>query len=71
VEVNGDDRSLRFTVRDDGVGFNPATTPRGNGLANIDDRIGALGGVVCVLSTHGDGTVVHGEVPAQRLPDDR
>lgn len=38
-------------------------TNAGQGLLNITDRIGALGGTVEVTATPGDGTVVHGQVP--------
>ena len=57
---NGD---LTFSVADDGVGFDPATTTRGAGLTNIRDRLEALGGAFHVESTPGRGTVVHGGVP--------
>jgi signal transduction histidine kinase len=57
---NGD---LRFSVNDDGVGFDPVTTPRGTGLQGIADRLAALGGTMRVTSQPGAGTVVEGSVP--------
>jgi signal transduction histidine kinase len=57
---NGD---VRFSVDDDGVGFDPATTPRGTGLQGIADRLAALGGTMRVTSRPGAGTVVEGSVP--------
>ncbi|MGI8609434.1 MAG: histidine kinase [Candidatus Dormibacteria bacterium] len=54
---------LRFEVRDDGAGFDPATKPRGSGLQNIEDRLNALGGAMTLESHGGSGTVVIGTVP--------
>jgi signal transduction histidine kinase len=54
---------LRFEVADDGAGFDPHTEPRGSGLTNMSDRLGALGGRLSVGSAPGDGTRVAGVVP--------
>jgi len=35
----------------------------GIGLRNIDDRIGAVGGALDVVSSPGHGTIVRGRVP--------
>jgi signal transduction histidine kinase/ligand-binding sensor domain-containing protein len=54
---------LRIEVQDDGRGFDPATVRPGNGLANIRERIGSVGGVV-ELRTGGDlGTTLVFDVP--------
>jgi signal transduction histidine kinase len=53
---------LAFTIEDDGVGFDPASTPPGTGLQNMADRLAALGGAVEVRSTLGAGTTVHGHL---------
>ena len=58
-----DDANLRFEVVDDGAGFDPTLTPPGNGLANMRDRIAALGGELTVRSKPGHGTHVTGVVP--------
>ena len=55
--------SLRFEVIDDGIGFDPASRPRGSGLTNIEDRLGALGGRLAVRSSPGAGTTIAGVVP--------
>jgi signal transduction histidine kinase len=57
---------LHFEVADDGSGFDPRTEPRGSGLTNMSDRLGALGGRLSVLSAPGDGTRVAGAVPLRR-----
>ena len=62
IAVSGNGR-LRFDVWDDGAGFDPATTPGGNGVTNMRDRIGALGGTLEIDSAPGRGTHVTGMIP--------
>lgn len=71
VDLTGDDGVLRFCVHDDGAGFEREHVVAGAGLANIDDRVTALGGTTTVDSAPGRGTRISGEVPAQLLVDDR
>jgi signal transduction histidine kinase len=54
---------LRFTVTDDGMGFDPAERDTGSGLQGMADRLAALGGEVRVTSAAGEGTVVQGQLP--------
>ena len=54
---------LRFEVRDDGVGFTVNGMPAGAGLANMRDRIEAVGGRLAIESASGQGTCVSGSVP--------
>ncbi len=56
---------LRFEVRDDGVGFDPARTGYGTGLQGIADRLAALEGTVEIHSAPGRGTTVTGQVPLE------
>jgi signal transduction histidine kinase len=67
VELEEDGDGLRFSVADDGAGFDPERTRRGAGLSNMTDRIGALGGELTVQSTTNGGTTVSGWLPARRL----
>jgi signal transduction histidine kinase len=60
------DGALTFTVRDDGVGFDPATRADGTGLAGLRDRLAVFGGDAAVSSTPGAGTTVRGRVPLVR-----
>ncbi|MBA2478433.1 MAG: hypothetical protein H0V38_07465 [Sporichthyaceae bacterium] len=55
--------TLSFEVADDGIGFDPDTVIRGAGLANINDRLDALGGTVSLHSSIGHGTTLRGDVP--------
>jgi signal transduction histidine kinase len=57
------DGSLRFTVTDDGTGFDPASTQHGTGLQGMADRLAALGGALHVRSQPGHGTTLSGELP--------
>ncbi|HTG47018.1 MAG TPA: ATP-binding protein [Actinomycetota bacterium] len=61
------DGAIVFEVEDDGVGFDPATTPNGTGLVNMNDRLSVLGGSAFVSSEPGAGTVVQGRVPVEDL----
>jgi signal transduction histidine kinase len=55
--------SLRFTVTDDGAGFDTASTRNGTGLQGMADRLAALGGGLQVHSRPGHGTTVSGQLP--------
>jgi signal transduction histidine kinase len=63
VRVWEEQAGLRFEVADDGTGFDTRIEPRGSGLTNMSDRLGALGGRLSVFSAPGDGTRVAGAVP--------
>ncbi len=69
VEIVGDGAGLSAVIGDDGVGFDPAATSSGAGLANIGDRIGALGGTVLIDTRPGAGTRVSVTVPHRRASD--
>jgi signal transduction histidine kinase len=58
-----DDGRLRFEVADNGAGFDAAATPPGAGLANMRDRLAAVGGGLTYRSQIGKGTRVVGVVP--------
>ncbi len=58
---------LRFSICDDGTGFDASTVPAGQGITNMRDRVGAIGGELMVDSRPGSGTSVSGAIPAQSL----
>jgi signal transduction histidine kinase len=68
LDLDADTGRLRFTVADQGPGFEMTATPAGGGLQNMADRIGAVGGDLTVRTEPGTGTRVTGWVPVA-LPD--
>ena len=62
IRLHGVASGLTFEVSDDGAGFDPATVPRGAGLANMADRLDALGGRLSVSSKPGAGTTIGGSI---------
>jgi signal transduction histidine kinase len=63
VDLSDTGGALEFTVCDSGAGFDPAQTQVGAGIANMRERIAAVGGTLAVDSAPGRGTRVHGSVP--------
>ena len=57
------DGALRFTVSDDGAGYDARHTPMGSGLRNMADRLAALGGGLEVRSAPGQGTTIAAHLP--------
>ena len=67
VELREHGDHLIVRVSDDGNGFDAATA-RGTGLANLRDRVAAVGGALQIDASPGAGTTVIAEFP---LPTDR
>jgi signal transduction histidine kinase len=65
VVLREESDELRFTVGDDGVGFDVG--PGGSGIVNMADRIKTLGGSLSVWSEPGGGTTVQGVVPLAEI----
>jgi PAS domain S-box-containing protein len=63
-------RSLRFWVRDDGVGFDPQAVGPGRdgglGLLGIRERLAAIGGRLEVVSSPGNGAQLKATLPLRR-----
>jgi signal transduction histidine kinase len=55
--------TLRFTVSDDGAGYDTSHTPLGSGQRNMADRLAALGGRLEVRSAPSQGTTITGHLP--------
>ena len=55
--------TLRFTVSDDGAGYDARHTPLGSGQRNMADRLAALGGRLEVRSAPGRGTTITAQLP--------
>jgi signal transduction histidine kinase len=65
VRLSQEDGHLRFTVSDDGTGFEVGSGPRGSGLQGMVDRVEAVGGRLEIASAPGEGTTVSGSIPVE------
>jgi signal transduction histidine kinase len=63
IELSLDSQQARLCVKDDGQGFHPELNPGTFGLASMQDRTKALGGVWTIHSEPGRGTEVHASIP--------
>jgi signal transduction histidine kinase len=63
VSLRHEDHTAVLEIDDDGCGFDPASTPRGDGLSNLEDRAAALGGKTSIGSVPTQGTTVRIELP--------
>jgi signal transduction histidine kinase len=61
--LQAQNRTLRFTVSDDGTGYDTRHTPMGSGQRNMADRLAALGGRLEVRSAPSHGTTITGHLP--------
>ncbi len=73
VSLGVSDRALVLTVKDDGAGFVPGSSPHqaGMGMENLAARAAEVGGSVDVTSVPGAGTTIRFGVPCGRLPAPR
>jgi signal transduction histidine kinase len=55
--------ALTIRVQDDGCGFDPVTTPAGNGLGNLKHRLQVIGGSFTIQTRLGAGTTVSLRLP--------
>ncbi|HEX4946042.1 MAG TPA: two-component regulator propeller domain-containing protein [Blastocatellia bacterium] len=64
LEIWREGAELRVTMRDNGRGYDPATTPqRGLGLTSISERVRMLGGTRTVTTAPGAGTKIELWIP--------
>ena len=61
IHLHRHESSLFITVTDDGVGG--ASLAKGHGLAGLDDRVRAAGGILTVESFEGAGTQLTAALP--------
>ncbi|SPF55948.1 Integral membrane sensor signal transduction histidine kinase [Candidatus Sulfopaludibacter sp. SbA4] len=66
VDVKREDQRVRFSVRDDGAGFDPRFV-RGLGLLGMEERVRRLGGRIRIDSQLGRGTLIAAELPLPEL----
>ncbi len=65
-----DHHEVSLTIRDDGVGFDPASLAHDShafGLVSMRDRTELLGGIFDVTAKPGEGTCVHVRIPLQGM----
>jgi PAS domain S-box-containing protein len=62
VKVIQDSEKVRLTVKDSGVGFDPALQSGGIGLVSMRERLSFCGGVLSVKSAPNQGTEITAEV---------
>jgi signal transduction histidine kinase len=67
IDVRRSDGRLGVIIRDDGIGFNPATRSRAEfprfGLTTMRERAESVGGSLNIESSPGQGTVVRADLP--------
>jgi signal transduction histidine kinase len=68
VTLRRDREGISFAVVDKGIGMVDGGSAEGVGLVSMRDRIGAVGGVLEIVSSPGNGTTVSGRVPDQASP---
>ncbi|HYB18973.1 MAG TPA: histidine kinase [Streptosporangiaceae bacterium] len=68
VSLQAQNGSLRFTVSDDGTGYDARHIPMGSGLRNMADRLAALGGQLEIRSAPTHGTTITGHLPTVESP---
>jgi signal transduction histidine kinase len=61
--LQAEDGVVRFSVSDDGTGYDARRARLGSGQRNMADRLAALGGRLEVRSAPGEGTTISGHLP--------
>jgi signal transduction histidine kinase len=67
--LQAQNQTLRFTVSDDGTGYDTRHTPMGSGQRNMADRLAALGGRLEVRSAPSHGTTITAQLPVPAASD--
>ena len=63
VDLGFEVQTIRLALRDDGIGFDPATRHDGFGLLGIKERVEAMGGTLRVQSAPEKGTAISVVLP--------
>jgi len=63
VSLYRDDDRAVLEIDDDGKGFDPMSSKRGDGLANLEARVEALGGSLSIESAPAQGTTIKMVLP--------
>jgi len=62
ITLSGNEQEVCLSIRDNGCGFDVAGTPRGMGIAGMEERIRALGGSFHLTSANTIGTDIQARV---------
>jgi len=72
IDIASTGTEIVFTLRDDGIGFDPAQKHNGFGLLSMRERAGVLGGTLQIESIVGSGTSLTLRIPfSPRDTDDK
>ena len=69
ISLCSDRTAIRFSIRDDGQGFDPQQHKKGMGLKNIINRAALFEGRVSIISQPGQGCEVSVELPPLKVPN--
>jgi len=69
ISVSRRENEFQFSVKDNGVGFDPAQKQAGNGLKNLRRRAAEIGGRIEIESRTGGGTTVTLTAPITQTRD--
>ena len=63
ISLRRTSEGAELAIDDDGVGFDPTSPRTGMGLANLEDRVEGLGGMLTIESVAGEGTTLRALLP--------
>lgn len=63
IRLDADEAEIRFSIADDGPGFEVQETPAGMGRQIMQDRVDAMEGTLAITSAAGAGTTVSVRLP--------
>jgi len=69
VHINADKNHFFIRISDNGKGFTPGSTVRGNGLNNIRERTVMLGGAFIIDAAPGKGSCLQCSIPLANISD--
>ncbi len=66
IDLMGDEKSIKITIKDNGQGFDTKQQTHGLGLPGMRERVEALGGEYTISSTQGNGVTIQVRLPLQK-----
>lgn len=71
LSITGNGSCIRLVIKDNGTGFDPETTVRGDGLRNISERMRELGGSANWTFDNGTAVEINLDLIVERRKADR